>query len=201
MTEDEKDLLIGCFSGDRRVQGDFVTRFSDLVYHTVLNTFKTKAARWHPQDVEDLHQTVFMRLLEKGCRRLRQYRGKNGCSLRSWVRMIAVRTVIDHLRSRKDALAHAGTLDPAVFLDHLQADHLDPVHLLDRARQMDSINRGLQLLAPRDRLFIKLHCLKEMSIGEVAGILGVTENNAYSIKHRALQRLKSAIQAAAQGMA
>ncbi len=97
MTEDEKDLLIGCFNGDRHAQGDFVTRFSDLVYHTVLNTLKAKAVDCQTQDVEDLHQTVFMRLLEKRCRRLRQFRGKNGCSLRSWVRMITVHAVIDHL--------------------------------------------------------------------------------------------------------
>jgi RNA polymerase sigma factor (sigma-70 family) len=66
---------------------------------------------------------------------------------------------------------------------------------------MERVNQGLKLLAPRDRLFIKLHCLKELPIGEVAGILGVTENNAYSIKHRALHRLKSALQSAGQGMA
>lgn len=194
MTEDEKDLLIGCFNGDRYAQGDFVTRYSDLVYHTVLNTLKAKSVDCQTQDVEDLHQTVFMRLLEKRCRRLRQFRGINGCSLRSWVRMITVHTVIDHLRSRKDALAHASTLDTASFLHNLQADQIDPVCALDRAQQMDRVHRGLQSLVPRDRLFIKLHCLKDLSIQEVAGILGVTENNAYSIKHRALNRLKAALQ-------
>jgi RNA polymerase sigma factor (sigma-70 family) len=196
MTEDEKELLIGCFKGDRCAQGDFVTRFSDLVYHAVLNTLKAKSDNCQTQDVEDLHQTVFMRLLEKRCRRLRLFRGINGCSLRSWVRMITVHTVIDHLRSRKDALAHASTLDTASFLHSLQADPIDPVYALDRAQQMDRVQRGLQSLVPRDRLFIKLHCLKELSIQEVAGILGVSENNAYCIKHRALNRLRAALQPA-----
>lgn len=198
MTEDEKNLLIGCFQGDRYAQGDFVTRFSDLVYHTVLNTLRAKAVDWQTQDVEDLCQTVFMRLLEKRCRRLRQFRGKNGCSLRSWVRMITVHTVIDHLRSRKDALAHASTLETSYFLNNLRADLLDPVQVLDFTQQMDRVHRGLQSLMPRDRLFIKLHCLKELSIQEVAGILGVSENNAYCIKHRALHRLKAALQSSGQ---
>ncbi len=57
MTEDGKDLLIGCFNGDRYAQGDFVTRFSDLVYHTVLNTLKAKAVDYQTQDVEDLQAT------------------------------------------------------------------------------------------------------------------------------------------------
>ena len=194
MTEDEKDLLIGCFNGDRCAQGDFVARFSDLVYHTVLNALKAKAVDLPAQDVEDLHQTVFMRLLEKRCRRLRQFRGRNGCSLRSWVRMITVHTVIDHLRSRKDALTHARALNTAYFLNNLRAERIDPAHELDRAQQMERVHQGLQTLKPRDRLFIKLHCLNELSIQEVAGILGVSENNAYCIKHRALNRLKAALQ-------
>jgi RNA polymerase sigma factor (sigma-70 family) len=200
MTEDEKDLLIGCFNGDRFAQGDFVSRFSDLVYHTVLNTLKLKSTDWQNQDVEDLHQTVFMRLLEKRCRRLRQFQGKNGCSLRSWIRMITVHTVIDHLRSRKDALAHTITMDSSFLLNDLRAEPIDPVNVLDRAQQMDRVHQGLQALVPRDRLFIKLHCLKDLPIQEVAGILGVSENNAYSIKHRALNRLKAALQTSGKGL-
>lgn len=191
MTEDEKDLLIRCFNGNPQAQADFVTRYSDLVYYTVLRTLRTKSPGWQAQDIEDLYQTVFLLLLERQCKRLRQFRGKNGCSLRSWVRMIAVRTVIDHLRSRKDALSHSDALDAASLLLNLPGDLVDPVDLLDRAQQMDRVREGLRSLVPRDRLFIKLHCFKEMSIQEVAEVLGVSENNAYTIKHRALKRLKA----------
>ena len=194
MTEDEKDLLIRCFNGDPYAQADFVARYSDLVYCTVLRTLRAKSTGWQTQDVEDLYQTVFFRLLERQCKRLRQFRGRNGCSLHSWVRMIAVRTVIDHSRSRTDALAHSGALDAASLLLNLPGDLVDPVGLLDRAQQLDKVRQGLRSLAPRDRLFIKLHCFKELSIQEVAEVLGVSENNAYTIKHRALKRLKAALQ-------
>jgi RNA polymerase sigma factor (sigma-70 family) len=198
MTEDEKELLIGCFNGDRYAQGDFVARFSDLVYYTVLNALKAKSAEWQTRDLEDLYQTVFMRLLERRCRRLRQFRGSNGCSLRSWIRMITVHTVIDHLRSRKDAMAHSSRLDTSYFMNNLRAELIDPDLVLDRVQQMDRVHQGLLSLVPRDRLFIKLHWLKELSIQEVAGILGVSKNNAYSIKHRALNRLKTALQPTGQ---
>ena len=193
MTEDEKDLLLGCFKGDRYAQSEFVTRFSDLVYNTVINTFKTKSVDWQLSDIEDLYQTVFVRLLENRCKRLRQFKGKNGCSLHSWVRMISVRTVIDHLRRRKDALAHVSDFGNAEFLHNLRAELHDPVYSLDRAQKLIRVNRSLKSLMPRDRLFIKLHCFKELSIKEVSNILGVSENAAYSIKHRALERLKSAL--------
>lgn len=193
MTEDEKDLLIGCFKADRHAQGEFVTRFSNLVYNAVLNTLKARGKNWQTQDVEDLHQTVFVRLLEKNCRRLRQFQGKNGCSLRSWVHMISVRTVIDHLRSRSDALNRSGRVDSEDFLQKLGTDRFDPLTALEHAQQMDTVQRGLQALLPRDRLLIKLHCFQELPIEEVAGILSISVNNAYSLKHRALHRLKTAV--------
>lgn len=190
---DEKSLLIGCCKGDRRAQEAFVHRFSNLVYNTVLNTFKAKNAAWQPQDVEDLHNTVLLRLLENNCKRLRQFQGRNGCSLGSWIRIIAVRTVIDHLRSSRDALSRTIAQDSVDLIRNLQADVVEPLQLMDRARQEESLHRGLQALLPRDRLFIKLHCLKGLSIPEVAGILSISENNAYSIKHRAIRRLKAVI--------
>ena len=174
MTEDEKDLLIGCFKADRHAQGEFVTRFSNLVYNAVLNTLKARGKNWQTQDVEDLHQTVFVRLLEKNCRRLRQFQGKNGCS-------------------RSDALNRSGRVDSEDFLQKLGTDRFDPLTALEHAQQMDTVQRGLQALLPRDRLLIKLHCFQELPIEEVAGILSISVNNAYSLKHRALHRLKTAV--------
>jgi RNA polymerase sigma factor (sigma-70 family) len=193
ISPDEKDLLIGCCKGDQRAQEAFVHRFSNLVYNTVLNTLKAKNAVWQPQDVEDLHNSVLLRLLEDRCKRLRRFQGRNGCSLASWIRIIAVRTVIDHLRRSKDALTHTTGQDSFELIRNLQADLAEPLQLMDHAQQVDSLHRGLRALLPRDRLFIKLHCLKGLSIPEVAGILSISENNAYSIKHRAIRRLKAVI--------
>lgn len=193
ISEEERSLLIGCFTGDRRAQRDFIIRYSDLVYRAVSHAFKAKSTDWRIQDIEDLHQTVLMRLLEKRCKRLRQFKGKNGCSLRSWVRMIAVRTVIDHFRQQKDALAHAIASTDGDAMHLFPAQLRDPLDLLDGAQQMDRVYHALDLLSPRDRLFIKLHILREMSIQEVAILLNVSVNTAYSIKHRALERLRNAL--------
>ncbi len=193
-TENEKALLVGCCRGEREVQEAFIRRYSNLVYSTILHTYKAKGHVCPDQDVDDLHNTVFMRLLERRCRRLRQFKGKNGCSLASWVRMLSVRTVIDHLRQTRDALSHPSQIDDDQALFHLQADIPEPWKLLDRRRQTDAIRRGMDALVPRDRLFLKLHCLEGLPLREVAGIMNVSENNAYSLKHRAIKRLKAAIE-------
>lgn len=190
----DKTIFIGCCKGDKAAQEHFVRRFSNLVYSTILRTYKAKGRESVDQDLDDLHNTVFMRLLERRCRRLSQFKGKNGCSLASWIRVIAVRTVIDHLRQAKDVLSHPSKLDSEDKLLHLKADMPEPWQLLDRAEQIEVVRKAMGALQPRERLFLKLHCLEGVPIREVAVILQVSENNAYSLKHRAVKRLKANIE-------
>ncbi len=191
---DEKAILVGCCTGERRDQETFIHQYSNLVYNTVLQTYRAKNIAYQSHELDDLHNTVFLRLLDNQCRRLRQYKGKNGCSLASWIRMITVRTVIDHLRQSKDALSQSWKLDDIEGLHRIQAENPDPCQLLDEARQWDLIKQGLDTLTPRDRLFLKLHCLEGAPIQDVAGIMNISENNAYSVKHRAIKRLKAVIE-------
>ncbi len=191
---EEKTTLAGCWTGNRLAQETLIRQYSNLVFNTVLQTYKVNNIVYQAQELEDMHNTVFVRLLDNQCRRLRQYKGKNGCSLASWIRMITVRTVIDHLRRSKDALSRHWKLDDIDGLHRIQAEMPEPCQLLDQARQEELVRQGLDSLSPRDRLFLKLHCFEEVPIREVAGIMNVSENNAYSIKHRAIKRLKTAIE-------
>jgi RNA polymerase sigma-70 factor, ECF subfamily len=191
MNDKDKELLAGCFKGEIRAREAFVIRFSNLVYTTIQQAFKAQQVPYIRQDLEDLHNTIFVRLLERHCRRLRQYKGKNGCSLPSWIRMISVRTVIDYLRCRSDALSRTSKLDAIEDLKELADERTEQWTILDRAEKMRFIEKGMEVLLPRDQLFIRLHCFKGLSMKEIAGILKVSENNAYLIKHRAIKRLKT----------
>ncbi len=190
---DDNKIIIGCYKGKSDAQDAFVARFSNLIYSTVKQTLKAKQIPHQQQDLEDLHNTIFVKLLEHRCRKLRQYKGKNGCSLPSWIRMISVRTVIDHLRSRHEPIGVANKEYLAEDFDVIAGQSVDMWRMLELAEKIRLVKEGMRLLLPRDRLFLKLHFFNDLSIREAANILKVTENNAYSIKHRALRRLKSVL--------
>lgn len=191
MDHADQELLAGCFKGEGRAQEAFVLRFSNLVYMTVQQSFRTREVSVGRDDVEDLHNAIFVKLLERRCRKLRQYTGKNGCSLASWVRLISVRTVIDHLRRRGDALSRTSRLAALDDLEALADGGTESWRLVDRAEKMRLIEQALALLRPREQLFVRLHFLRGLPLKEVAGILSVSDNNAYSIKHRTMKRLKA----------
>lgn len=192
--EDDSRLLTGCISGHRETQDAFVRRFSSLVYSAVQHTVRLRHFSVPLSEIEDLHNNVFVRLFEKRCKKLRQYRGENGCSLASWIRLVAVRTVLDHIRkARTDALALQERLVPLEDILSAGAENPEPWALMDHKEEARVLLDGLRALSVRDRLFLKLHCMQGLSIAQVAGILKVTEANAYSLKHRAIKRLKAKI--------
>jgi RNA polymerase sigma factor (sigma-70 family) len=183
-------ILEGCIAGDGKAKDAFVRRFSNLIYQTVQGTLRARNLPLHKQDLEDLHNTVFVRLFEKGCRKLRQYRGKNGCSVSSWIRLIAVRTVLDYFRkARTDILTRREKIVSLDSVLNMEGEPPGQLAFMENAERSKLIQKGLQALQPRDRLLLKLHCEQGLSLPEVAGILKISENNAYSIKHRAIRRL------------
>ena len=193
LTED-RDLLSRCFSGDGEAAENLVRRFSNLVYQAVQHTLIVKHVRFNKQDLEDFHNTVFLRLFEHRCKKLKQYQGKNGCSLATWIRLITVRTILDHLRKKGvDSIARR---DTQITLDEaygLKGDECDGLTLLEMAEKEQLLWEGMQNLSPRDRLFMKLHFDQGLSVAEVAAAMQVSVKNVYTIKHRAIQRLKTQV--------
>ena len=190
--EDDRVLLARCFAGDRAATESLVRRFSDLVYKTVQHGLRARQVRFTEQDLEDLHNTVFLNLFERKCRKLRQYRGKNGCSLATWIRVVTLRILLNHLRKKgPDAAFWQKKRISIDELDHVRAEETDTPALMERAEQESLVQEGLQSLTPRDRLFVKLHFHQGLSVEGVARTMRISIENAYTVKHRAIQRLRA----------
>jgi RNA polymerase sigma-70 factor, ECF subfamily len=193
-SEEDRDLVPRCLAGHGKAAEMLVRKFSDLVYRSVHHTLAAKHVPFGRHDLEDLHSTIFLRLFEHGCRKLGQYEGRNGCSLASWVRMIAVRTVLDHLREKGvDALSRQERKVSLERLPELAGDSEEPEAAVGREERARLVQMGVERLPPRDRLFVKLHFEQGLLIAEVAETMRLSLDHAYTIKHRAIQRLKSIV--------
>lgn len=189
--EEDRQLLSECFSGNRKATETLVRRFSDLVYGSVQYILMSKQVSFNEYDLEDLHNTIFLRLFEHGYKRLKQYQGKNGCSLRSWIRMVAVRTVLDHLRKNGlDAMVWQKKLVPIEQALGIKQDEIEPWAAMNKAEQGHLLQDGIQSLSPRYQLFMKLHLDHELPVEEVAAAMQLSIEHAYTVKHRAIQKLK-----------
>ena len=182
MTETEQSLIAGCCNGDKAAWDAFVLQYSPLVYHTIKRTLVLHHADPGADLVEDLYQQFFLSILRDGFKKLRQFRGDNGCALPSWLRVIAARLTIDFLRGQRPA--------DAEVTDRIASDDPDPSDPLLSEEQERLLNQALQTLSPRDRILINLSFRQGLPPEEVAAILKTSIGAVYTQKSRILAKLR-----------
>jgi len=196
ITED-KQLLFRLLSGNKKASEELVRQFSNPVYKTIQYTLMARNISFSKDDLEDLHNTVFLLLFDNQCKKLKQYEGRNGCSLFSWVRMITVRTVLDHLRKKGlDTITSRKNLIPTDNLSELKDAGSNALDKMEQEEQIQLLNSAIQNLPARDQLFLKLHIKKGLGINEVAVIMQLSSSSAYTLKHRAIKKLKQYMEVA-----
>ncbi len=145
--------------------------FDDL-YAYVATLVRDRAA------AEDVVAAAF----ERAYRRYGSYDARRGTP-RAWLFGIARHAALDELRRRRrvaSLAAEPGAEEPAF------ADGADPVR---RA----AVRAALAALEPRDRELVALKFYAGLDNAEIAGVLGISPSNAGTRLHRAVARLREAL--------
>jgi RNA polymerase sigma-70 factor, ECF subfamily len=148
----------------------------DDVYAYVLTLLRDSSA------AEDVTALAF----ERAYRRRRTFDRRRG-EERAWLFGIARNAALDELRRRKRlATLH---VEPEAISDEPVADDGDVI------LRRTTVRAALQALPPRDRELIALKFHAGLSNAELAQVLGVSESNAGTMLHRAIQKLRKAVNA------
>ena len=188
MTEREKDLLAGCLKGDQTAWNDFVRQYSGLLYHTIKTTFGLHHYDCSQPLAEDLFQDIFLSLIKDDFAELRRFRGDNGCTLASWLRMIAARRTIDHLRKSKH---------PADLLEESLENH--PAETSERpsdTEQSQLLAKAVEDLPPHEKILVDLFFREGLSAKDVASILRLSIGAVYTQKSRIVAKLRERLRKA-----
>lgn len=150
----------------------------DDVYAYVLTLLRDRAA------AEDVTALAF----ERAYRRRRTFDRRRGDE-RGWLFGIARNAALDELRRRR----RTATLvtDPEDVSEDALVDDNDEDMVVRRA----AVRSALEELAPRERELIALKFHAGLTNAELASVLGVSESNAGTMLHRAVQKLRRAVNA------
>ena len=182
MTREEKTLIAACVNGDKTAWDAFVQQYGGLVYHTIYKTLTLHHASLHHADAEDLFQEFFVSCLRDGCKKLRQFRGDRGCSMASWLRMIASRLTVDFLRQQRPVEVEATETIPS--------DQPDAPSSLSAWEEEQSLAKAIETLSARDQLIIELTFRRGLPPEEIAALLKISVGAVYTQKSRALDKLR-----------
>jgi RNA polymerase sigma factor (sigma-70 family) len=188
----EKALIALCIQGNKDAWRDFICRYSSLVYYIIKKVLYGSHCDAAREEIDDLHNDIFLSIIDNNGKKLRQYEGKNGCTVSSWVRMIAVRSTIDYLRKKRDtlSLSEEGTKRA---VEKLSASSRNPLQNLEDLERQQLLNGVIAALSQKDQLFLKLFYYKETPPQEIATIFHSSTSAVYSRANYLREKLREAL--------
>lgn len=174
-------IIRKCLSGDKEAWEKLLEKLSPLVFSTIYRTLDKYSFAPSQDDVDDLHNSLFLSLMEGDFRKLRQFKGIS--SLQSYIRIITVRQVVDFLRKQKKHLSLYSDDMP----EPLVCNNPLPDMKVERA---DLINRVMGSLGASDKLLLRLIYEKGLKPKEIAGIMNISVEAFYSKKSRVKKKMK-----------
>lgn len=194
---DDFELTRSCISGDKKAWDYFVERFSRLIYDSIRRTFKKYGANLNEDIIDDLHNDVFLALLDNDYRKLQSFEGRNGCSLASFVRTIAVNKTIDYWRRLRPEISideqdeTSESKRTKFFKELMTFDTHDSLEQEDIDRRVGVL---LGELTEEEKQFCQLCFNDGLKPADIANQLGISVDNFYVRKQRLLNRLKKIAQ-------
>lgn len=162
--------------GDKAEWDAFVERFTPVVWAAVKGSIFAHAGSVNEEDVREIVQSVFVRLVARDFRLLKSY-DPGKASLVTWLTIVSRSAAIDSLRRRRL---------PLVPLDDQAMDAPAP-----EPAPTGGIELPPNLLSPRQKLVLHLLCDDAMETSEIAAMLGVDAQTVRSTIHKAVSRLRS----------
>lgn len=161
--------------GERRAWNNFVRHFGPHLYQTVARVWRTYTNEVPEDEIEDVVQKIFTRLIDHEFKLLQDY-DQSRASILTWLNVIARSTTIDNLRRRRKL--------PTPPTSETENEIIDT---LDEGIGLEIPEK---LLSGRQKLVLTLLFDKEMAVEQVAALLQVTPQTIRSTKHKALTRLR-----------
>ncbi len=185
MTDQEKKLLVGCLRGVQTAWDDFVREYSGLIYHRIKTTLSLHHLDPSQHLIDDIFQDIFLSLVKDDFAQLRRFRGDHNCTLASWLRMIATRRTIDHLRKFN-------------FLTELSDEPLEN-HPDESSEgppdneQSGLLGKAVQALPPHEKIIVDLFFREGLPAQDVASMLRMSVGAVYTQKSRILAKLRETL--------
>ena len=180
-------------NGNKAAWDSFVERYTNLIYHTINKILRLHNSDLLYDDIEDIHNSIFLLLMENNYRKLRQYKGIDNCSVSSWIMVITTNFTINHITRRKTFVS-LDSQDPEKGQSALEAlpdDSALPSERLTDKEQANLLQELMSELKPNDKLFLKYYYEDELPPEEIASIMHLTVSAVYSKKSRIIDKLRN----------
>lgn len=173
----------------------FVLEYQDMIKNTIAAVLKRRAGQSNFQwEIEDLTQDIFSLLFENGAIRLRSFRGQNGCSLGTWLRVVAARRTLNFLR--RSCQYNQAVAETEMYASATRDLCPNADKIMNYKEAAASVQTAVSDFSGTNQLIFRLIFEDELSYEEVARVCRMTKNTLYSRVSRMKERLRQVIRKA-----
>lgn len=174
--QEEESLVHRAQQQDGEAFAQLYETYFDRIYRYILLKIGRKG------EAEDLAQQVFLNAFQS----LASYKWR-GLPFSSWLFRIAHNLVVDHLR--KASRERSFPLEEWRTMEVKD----DPASLAEQKLSIEQLLAASQALSPAQQEVLRLRFAAELSIAEVAKIMGKSEGAIKALQHSALVKLRQAL--------
>jgi RNA polymerase sigma factor (sigma-70 family) len=175
------DFLDKCANKEKEAWDIFVEKYSNLIYNYIIRTLKRYNYFFQNDEVDEIFNRIFLALLDKKCRRLKNFRGQNERSFGAYLREISFHISIDFLREQKNFIE----------LEQIQyrVSDDDKYEKFDNQELKDIIVILREELPERHKYLFKLVYEEGYDLAEIADMMDLKLNAVHQLKFRMINNL------------
>jgi RNA polymerase sigma-70 factor, ECF subfamily len=179
------ELVAKMIAGDEGAWREFHALYAAPIRRSI--GFATRHRRDLASDeVAEIYANFCIRLLDNDKYKLRSFDPNRGCSLRTWLTMIARQAASDYLRARRRRIARDAELWSERTIPPPQSDAFDELWQRQRAR---IVARSLDRLSRRDREFYRSYFQEARLPDRIGQDMKISVLTVYTKKHKLVSRM------------
>ncbi|MBM3245796.1 MAG: sigma-70 family RNA polymerase sigma factor [Candidatus Omnitrophica bacterium] len=188
---DDLEFVQRCVAADKKSWDEFVNKYSRLIYNYIHSVLKIKGYPATEEAVNDLFQEIILALVKDNFKRLRTFKGRNGCSLASWLRQVSVNFTIDYIRRLKPAVSIDEEDGAELSLREILPDESAGIRVvLSHKERLLRLAECVEALGRDDKYFLELHINRGLALEDLMGHLRVSRGAIDMRKSRLMERLR-----------
>ena len=188
---DDLEFVHRFVNRDIPAREEFFKRYSRLIYNYIYQILNAKCIEPYHEHAQDIYQGFIVFLLEEDCRRLRNFKGLNNCSLATWIRHLTVNFTLGYLRKIDYPLSLDAKTDDDFCLQNTLADKsLIPRQVLVSDESVSVLYDCIDALNLEDKLIIELNFYRKLSLEAIRVFLNVTRGAMDMKKARLISKIR-----------
>jgi RNA polymerase sigma-70 factor (ECF subfamily) len=177
----DSELVQAVLDGDETAFADIFGRYRRLVVHLVSRFFNCR------EEIEDLVQQSFTKIYFS----LKDFRGEHEKSFSAWISRLTINVCYDELRRRQrraESVFSDFTEEEQSYFEQISENNSSSSEEILIKR--DLADKLLSHLEVKERLAMTLHYGENLSVSEVAEVVGWSESNVKTRLFRCRQSLR-----------